>query len=205
MRDATCISHSLRVLVGHASAHSGVLLPVLVVSILADGRSSLSDDPCSSFVSGQRQSDSQKPTDSLEPLALKSSSKISRNALQFFRCLEASLILATSFCTRGDNLFTSKMSFLVNGQQCSIYHGQVAYALKLYAKASDNLVLSDETIGCIIGFIRSGIGSPPISYHDLVTSFQRSHPAESAMVTSDSTYWGTKSRQIYRSWMDASA
>lgn len=97
------------------------------------------------------------------------------------------------------------MSLLVNGQQYSIYHGQVAYALKLYAKVPDNLVLSDETIGCIIGFVRSGIGSSPISYHDLVTSFQRSHPAGSAMVTNDSTFWGTKARQIYRSWMEANA
>lgn len=97
------------------------------------------------------------------------------------------------------------MSLLVNGQQCSIYHGQVAYALKLYAKAPDNLVLSEETIGCIIGFIRSGIGSPPVSYHDLVTRFQQSHPAEFSTVTNDSTYWGTEARQVYRRWMEVNA
>ena len=97
------------------------------------------------------------------------------------------------------------MSFPVNGQKCLIYHGQVAYALKLYAQAPDNIALSDETIGCIIGFVRSGIGSPPISYHDLVTSFQRFHPTDFAMVTNDSTYWGPKARQTYRSWMEASA
>lgn len=97
------------------------------------------------------------------------------------------------------------MSLLINGQQCSIYHGQVAYALKLYAKAPEKPVLSDETIGCIIGFLRAGVGSPPIPYHDLVTTFQRSHPAESAMVTNDSTYWSTEARQVYRRWMDANA
>ena len=97
------------------------------------------------------------------------------------------------------------MSLLIDGQPCLIYHGQVAYALKLYAKAPENLVLSDETIGCIIGFIRAGIGSHPIPYHDLVTRFQRSRPAEFAMVTSDSTYWGTEARRVYRRWMDANA
>ena len=97
------------------------------------------------------------------------------------------------------------MSFPVNGQECSIYHGQVAYALKLYAQAPDSNPLSDETIGCIIGFLRSGIGSPPISYHDLVTSFQRFHPTEFAMVTQDSSYWGSKARGTYRNWMEASA
>lgn len=97
------------------------------------------------------------------------------------------------------------MSLLVNGQQCSIYHGQVAYALKLYAKAPDNLYLSDETISCIIGFVRSGIGAHPVNYHDLATSFQRSYPAEFAGVTNDSTYWGTVARQVYRRWMDTSA
>ena len=97
------------------------------------------------------------------------------------------------------------MAFLVNGQQCSIYHGQVAFALKLYAKAPDNLVLSDETISCIVGFVRSGIGAHPVPYHDLVTSFQRSHPAEIAVVTNDSIYWGTEARQVYRRWMDTYA
>ena len=97
------------------------------------------------------------------------------------------------------------MPLLINGLQCSIYHCQVAYALKLYAKAPDKAVLSDETIGCIIGFLRAGLGSHPIPYHDLVTTFQRSHPAEFATVTDDSTYWGTEARQIYRRWMDANA
>ncbi|KAK0509942.1 hypothetical protein JMJ35_007336 [Cladonia borealis] len=97
------------------------------------------------------------------------------------------------------------MPLLINGLQCSIYHGQVAYALKLYAKAPDNAVLSDETIGCIIGFLRAGLGSHPIPYHDLVTTFQQSHPADFATVTDDSTYWGTKARQLYRRWMDANA
>lgn len=97
------------------------------------------------------------------------------------------------------------MPLLINGQQCSIYHGQVAYALKLYVKAPENLLLSDETIGCIIGFLRAGLGSHPIPYHDLVTTFQRSYPAEFATVTNDSTYWGTEARQVYRRWMDANA
>ena len=97
------------------------------------------------------------------------------------------------------------MSLLVNGQQCSIYHGQVAYALKLYAKAPENLVLSDETISCIIGFLRSGIGAHPLPYEDLVISFQRSHPAEFAVVTDDPTYWGTEARQVFRRWMETNA
>ncbi len=97
------------------------------------------------------------------------------------------------------------MSLLINGQQCSIYHGQVAYALKLYVKAPENLSLSDETISCIIGFLRAGLGSFPIPYHDLVTMFRRSHPAEFVTVTNDSTYWGTEARQVYRRWMDANA
>ena len=97
------------------------------------------------------------------------------------------------------------MSLLINGQQCSTYHGQIAYALKLYAKAPGNHVLSDETIGCIIGFLGAGLGSHPISYHDLVTAFQQSHPADFATVTDDSTYWGTEARQVYRRWMYANA
>ena len=97
------------------------------------------------------------------------------------------------------------MSLLINGQQCSIYHGQVAYALKLYAKAPEDLLLSDETIGCIIGFLRAGLGSHYIPYNDLVATFQRSHPAEFATVTNDSTYWGTEARRVYRRWMEANA
>ena len=97
------------------------------------------------------------------------------------------------------------MSLLINDLQCSIYHGQIAYALKLYAKVPENAMLSDETIGCIIGFLRAGLGSQSIPYHELVTTFQTSHPAEFATVTNDSTYWGTEARQVYRRWMDANA
>ncbi|KAL2037878.1 hypothetical protein N7G274_009353 [Stereocaulon virgatum] len=94
------------------------------------------------------------------------------------------------------------MALVVNSQACSSYQGQIAYALKLYTKTPHNDALHDKTIGSVVAFLRGGLGSKPIPYHDLVTALQSSHPALYNAVANDSAYWELEARNVYRRWMD---
>jgi hypothetical protein len=97
------------------------------------------------------------------------------------------------------------MALIVNSQACSTYHGQIAYALKLYAKTPHNDALDKETIGSVIACLRGGLGSKPIPYQNLVTALQSSYPALYNAVANNSAYWELEARNVYRRWMDLNA
>ena len=94
------------------------------------------------------------------------------------------------------------MALIVNSQTYSFYQGQIAYALKLYTKTLHNDALDDETIGSVIAFLRGGLGSKPIPYHDLITALESSYPALYNAVANNSVYWELEARNVYRRWMD---
>ena len=84
-----------------------------------------------------------------------------------------------------------------NNQYYSQREGEIACALKIYLRKSD------ETIGTILGFRRSGIGGSPIPCAGLVSSLQGS--AVYGRVYNNGAYWEPEANRIYREWMGAAS
>ena len=84
-----------------------------------------------------------------------------------------------------------------NNQDYTQREGEIACALSIYLRKSD------ETIGTILGFRRSGIGGPPIPCAGLVSFLQGRDHAAYRRVYNNGAYWEPEANRTCREWMGA--
>lgn len=93
----------------------------------------------------------------------------------------------------------------LNGWNFSRYECQVAMAIKLYIRNSNNATPSDETVGVIINSLRGQVNGVPAPIYNVVSTLQ-SHRLEShrtlyLQVYCARQYWQQEATRVWYAWM----
>lgn len=93
----------------------------------------------------------------------------------------------------------------LNGWNFSRYECQVAMAIKLYIRNSNNATPTDETVGVIINSLRGQVNGVPAPIYNVVSTLQ-SHRLEShrtlyLQVYCARQYWQQEATNVWNAWM----